>query len=130
MTRAPLDIPGHLQWLDDAARAVYEAAHRFADGNGHNPDIPWGHRGSEEGPYGSPRSWEQVRAVYPGWCFHAAMALALCKPTREQAIDVSVWAWEQARASGVEPAARHQRFGIHAFTALAEEADLRLARAS
>jgi hypothetical protein len=123
MSCDPIALPTSLQWLDDAARTIYEASHRFAEGNGYTPQHSVGHRYANEGRQGSPRSWEQVLAVYPGWCFHAAIALPLCKPTRDQAINVVVWAWEQARGRGEEHADRRRRFGVHAFIAPAEEAE-------
>lgn len=121
--REPLTIPESLRWLDDAARAVYEAAHRFSEGNGHTPNVPWGYCFPSEGKQGAPRSWQQVLAVYPAWCFHAAMALPLCKPPPSRAREVATWARGESLRRGEEQAERGDRFGVHALVALAEEAE-------
>lgn len=53
-------VPPGLQWLDDAARALYETMHRYSHADGGVPNVPWGWdwSGTDHAP--GRRPWEHV----------------------------------------------------------------------
>lgn len=110
----PIVLPEHLRWLDDAARAAYETAHRFSAANAGSPDVAWGW----DWAAGQARPWGTLAPS--GLCFYAFLALQHVSPTEDQL--AAVVAWAHAAKETLPPHLREN--DMHRpFSALAEEVE-------
>lgn len=113
-----ISVPPHLQWLDDAARGMYETMHRYSEADGGTPNVPWGWdwSGTEHAP--GRRPWEFASRITTAFGFYAVLALA--GQPAERLAAVVTWARGAAAERGEPP---HDRVSLRPFSALADEAE-------
>ena len=111
-------MPPGLQWLDDAARALYETMHRYSHADGGVPNVPWGWDWSATDHAPGRVPWEHVARIGTAFGFYAVLGLA--GQPAERLAAVVTWARAVAAERG-EP--EDDLVSTRAFSALAEEAE-------